>query len=69
MFTGNSYIVKVWFTAVLTGTYTYAEVPDLSNLREEVGKKLTQIGYDITEPEVVVEPQPEEPVVEEPVQP
>jgi len=63
MFTGNSYIVKVWFTAVLTGTYTYAEVPNLSNLREEVGKKLIQIGYDITEP------QPEEPVVEEPVQP
>lgn len=63
MFTGNSYIVKVWFTAVLTGTYTYAEVPNLSNLREEVGKKLIQIGYDITEP------QSEEPIVEAPVQP
>lgn len=59
MFTEKSYIVKVWYTAVLTGTYRYADVPDLSNLREQVGIKLTQTGYDITEPE--------EPVVEEPV--
>ncbi|WP_180968056.1 hypothetical protein [Cytobacillus massiliigabonensis] len=50
MFNENSVVVKVWFTAVLAGTYKYSDVPNLSNLREEVGKKLTQIGYDITEP-------------------
>lgn len=61
MFTEKSYIVKVWFSAVLAGTYKYADVPDLSNLRDEVGKKLTQIGYDITEPEEIVV---EEPVFE-----
>ena len=50
MFNENSAIVKIWFTAVLAGTYPYSQVPNLSNLREEVGKKLTEIGYDTTEP-------------------
>lgn len=49
MFTEKSIIVKTWFTAVLAGTYKYSDVPNLSNLREEVGKKLTEIGYDINE--------------------
>lgn len=63
MFTEKSIVVKTWFTAVLTGVYKYADVPKLSNLREVVGRKLTEIGYDITEPEPpVVEPEPEEPV-------
>lgn len=50
MFNENSGLVKIWFGAVLNGTYTYAQVPALSNLREEVGKKLTDMGYDIAEP-------------------
>ncbi|WP_277679641.1 hypothetical protein [Gracilibacillus dipsosauri] len=49
MFTENSIIVKVWFTAVLSGAYTYAQVPDLSNLREVVGQKLEEVGYVIEE--------------------
>lgn len=47
MFNENSIVVKVWFTAVMAGTYTYEQVPSLFNLREEVGKKLTQMGYNI----------------------
>lgn len=47
MFNANSVIVKVWFSAVLAGTYKYSQVPNLSNLRDEVGKKLIEIGYDI----------------------
>lgn len=47
MFNENSICVKVWFSAVLAGTYKFADVPDLLNLRDEVGKKLTQMGYDI----------------------
>lgn len=62
MFNQNSVLVRVWFSAVLAGTYKYSQVPDLSNLREEVGKKLIEIGYDITEPV-------EEPPIEEPTQP
>lgn len=48
-------LTRVWFGAVMTGTYPYSQVPDLSNLREEVGKKLTEIGYDITESETPTE--------------
>ena len=59
MFHANSQLVKIWFSAVLAGTYKYSQVPNLSNLREEVGKKLIEIGYDITEPV-------EEPPIEEP---
>lgn len=52
MFNKDSMIVKVWFTAVLSGgVYTFKDVPNLSNLRDEVGKRLTEMGYDITEPE------------------
>lgn len=52
MFNKDSQIVKVWFTAVLSGgVYKFKDVPNLSNLREEVGKRLTEVGYDITEPE------------------
>ena len=47
MFNENSAIVKIWFTAVLGGIYQYKDVPALLNLREEVGKKLVEIGYDI----------------------
>ena len=47
MFNENSVVVRVWFTAVLAGTYPYSMVPKLSNLREVVGAKLVEIGYDI----------------------
>lgn len=47
MFNANSVIVKVWFSAVLAGAYKYSQVPNLSNLRDEVGKKLIEVGYDI----------------------
>lgn len=49
MFHANSQLVKIWFSAVMAGTYKYKDVPNLSNLREEVGKKLIEIGYDINE--------------------
>lgn len=48
MFNENSGLVKIWFGAVLNGTYKYQQVPALSNLRDEVGNKLTDIGYDIS---------------------
>lgn len=47
MFNENSIVVKVWFTAVMAGTYTYEQVPNLFNLRDEVKKKLDQIGYNV----------------------
>lgn len=47
MFNENSVIVRVWFTAVLGGSYKYSQVPNLSNLREVVGQKLIELGYDI----------------------
>lgn len=47
MFNENSMLVRTWFTVVLSGAYKYNQVPNLSNLREEVGKKLVEIGYDI----------------------
>ena len=47
MFTENSIIVKTWFSAVLSGAYTYEQVPNLSNLREVVGQKLAEVGYDL----------------------
>ena len=47
MFNKNSGLVKIWFGAVLNETYTYEQVPKLSNLREVVGEQLTDMGYDI----------------------
>lgn len=52
MFNDKSVLVKVWFGAVLAGTYTFAEVPNLSNLREQVELKLIEIGYDTENEEV-----------------
>jgi hypothetical protein len=40
MFNEDSICVDVWCRAVVTGIFPYSEVPDLHNLREEVGKKL-----------------------------
>ncbi len=47
MFNENSILVRVWFGAVLAGTYKFHQVPNLSNMKTEVGKKLIEIGYDI----------------------
>lgn len=52
MFNENSIVVRTWFSAVLSGTYKYSQVPNLSNLREVVGRKLTEIGYDINNEDV-----------------
>lgn len=46
MFNTNSMLVRVWFGAVLAGTYPFSMVPDLSNMREQVKIKLEEIGYD-----------------------
>ena len=45
MFNEDSKLVKIWFSAVLAGVYTKSQVPKLSNLQEEVYKKLNEIGY------------------------
>lgn len=49
MFNENSIVVKTWFSAVLSGAYTFAQVPPLLNMKVEVGKKLVEMGYDIEE--------------------
>lgn len=46
MFNANSGLVKLWFGAVMTGTYKYSDVPNLSNLREQVKVKVEEMGYD-----------------------
>lgn len=46
MFNADSVVVKVWFSAVMAGTYKFSDVPNLSNLRDEVEKKLVSMGYD-----------------------
>lgn len=42
MFNSNSGLVKIWFKAVTDhdSQYEYKDVPKLSNLREEVYKKI-----------------------------
>lgn len=49
MFNKNSSLVKIWFGAVLNpeSTYTYKDVPKLSNLREVVKEVLIEYGYDV----------------------
>lgn len=56
MFHANSQLVKIWFSAVMAGTYKYKDVPNLSNLRDEVGKQLIKIGYDINDEDEINEP-------------
>jgi uncharacterized membrane protein YjdF len=45
MFNKNSGLVKVWVSVILVGTYTYEQVPNLSNLKTVVGEVLNEIGY------------------------
>ncbi|WP_369899729.1 hypothetical protein [Bacillus manliponensis] len=40
MFNQNSGLVTIWTGAVMDGRYTREQVPKLSNLQEEVYKKL-----------------------------
>lgn len=46
MFTEKSMLTRTWVTVVLSGAYTFADVPNLSNLREQVKLKLEEMGYD-----------------------
>lgn len=47
MFDEQSVIVEVWVKAVMGEAYTWEQVPNLSNLRSEVGKKLITLGFEI----------------------
>ena len=51
MFNKNSGLVKIWFGAVMNpeSSYTYKDVPNLSNLRTVVGEVLMENGYNIKE--------------------
>lgn len=48
MFNKNSGLVKIWFSAVMNpeSSYTYKDVPALSNLRAVVKEVLIENGYD-----------------------
>ena len=52
LFNENSMLVRTWFSVVLSGAYKFHQVPNLSNLREEVEKKLIEVGYDIENEEL-----------------
>lgn len=49
MFNKNSGLVKIWFGAVMNpeSSYTYKDVPKLSNLRVVVKEVLIENGYDV----------------------
>lgn len=47
MFNENSALVKIWFSAVVAGVYTFEQVPNLFNLKAEVQKKLELLGWQI----------------------
>ena len=47
MFNENSMLVRTWFSVVLSGAYKFGDVPNLSNLRNEVKNKLVEVGYDV----------------------
>jgi len=51
MFNKNSGLVKIWFGAVMNpeSSYTYKDVPNLSNLRLVVKDVLTENGYDVNQ--------------------
>lgn len=49
MFNKNSGLVKIWFGAVMNpeSSYTFKDVPNLSNLRAVVKEVLLENGYDV----------------------
>ena len=40
MFNENSGLVQIWLRLIKNGTYTYAQVPNISNLREVLAEIL-----------------------------
>lgn len=47
MFNENSIVVRTWYGAVMSDVYPFEMVPNLSNLRDEVVKKLKKSGFDV----------------------
>lgn len=45
IFTEDSALVKIWFSAVMCGVYTREQIPNLLNLREVVNAKLDQMEF------------------------
>lgn len=45
VFTKDSSLVKIWFSAVLGGVYGREDVPHLFNLHEVVNELLDEIGF------------------------
>lgn len=45
MFNKDSGLVKVWVSLILNGTYAYEQVPNLSNLQQQVRLVLEETGY------------------------
>ena len=45
VFTRDSALVKIWVSLILANSYTYAQVPNLYNLREIVAEVLTELGF------------------------
>lgn len=45
VFTKDSSLVKIWFSAVLGGVYTREQIPNLFNLQEVVNGLLDEIGF------------------------
>ena len=44
IFNKNSGCVRVWVTLIMSGVYTYEQVPKLFNLQEQVKLVLTEAG-------------------------
>lgn len=45
VFTKDSSLVKIWFSAVLGGVYERKDIPNLFNLQEVVNELLDEIGF------------------------
>lgn len=48
MFDENSALVNFWYGLVKDGAKSFDEVPDVSNLREQVELKLNESNYDFS---------------------
>ncbi|WHH59175.1 hypothetical protein [Petroclostridium sp. X23] len=49
MFNKDSALVQIWASFVLAGVYSFAQCPNLSNLREQVAAVLLDMGYDVNQ--------------------
>ncbi len=54
-FTQKSGLVRIWGRKVLSGEYTLEDVPELSNLREEVAKYVAAEEAKLAEAEEATE--------------